>query len=85
MQITSAERHSCSGQTPDIAWEKFQKKHCSRTKTWHGKRLSCKIDGVEVDLSTFNLELFFALHAIKKGCCDSVSSSTVMNVNLLSA
>ncbi|KAH9707933.1 FYR C-terminal domain-containing protein [Citrus sinensis] len=47
MQITSSDAHSCSGQTPDIAWEKFQKKHCPRMKTWHGKRLSCKIDGVE--------------------------------------
>ncbi|KAL5759341.1 hypothetical protein ACOSQ2_018179 [Xanthoceras sorbifolium] len=45
--ITSADGHSCSGQTPDMAWEKFQKKHCPRMKTWHGKRLSCKIDGVE--------------------------------------
>ncbi|KAH9707931.1 FYR C-terminal domain-containing protein [Citrus sinensis] len=45
--ITSSDAHSCSGQTPDIAWEKFQKKHCPRMKTWHGKRLSCKIDGVE--------------------------------------
>ncbi|KAL9420573.1 hypothetical protein AB3S75_038191 [Citrus x aurantiifolia] len=45
--ITSSDAHSCSGQTPDIAWEKFQKKHCPRMKTWHGKRLLCKIDGVE--------------------------------------
>lgn len=51
MQITSSDAHSSSGQTPDIAWEKFQKKHCPRMKTWHGKRLSCKIDGVEVDLT----------------------------------
>ncbi|EEF50725.1 conserved hypothetical protein [Ricinus communis] len=45
--ITSAGGHSCSGQTPDIAWEKFQKKGCSRMKIWHGKRYSCKIDGIE--------------------------------------
>ncbi|KAK4842534.1 hypothetical protein QYF36_023324 [Acer negundo] len=45
--ITSADGQSCSGQTPDMAWEKFQKKHYPRMKTWHGKRLSCKIDGVE--------------------------------------
>ncbi|XP_044489852.1 uncharacterized protein LOC123214163 isoform X4 [Mangifera indica] len=45
--ITAADGPSCSGQTPDIAWDKFQKKYCPRMKTWHGKRLSCKIDGVE--------------------------------------
>ncbi|KAK0575147.1 hypothetical protein LWI29_034605 [Acer saccharum] len=47
--ITSADGQSCSGQTPDMAWEKFQKKHYPQMKTWHGKRLSCKIDGVEVE------------------------------------
>ncbi|KAJ9174145.1 hypothetical protein P3X46_017205 [Hevea brasiliensis] len=45
--ITSADGHLCSGQTPDIAWEKFQKKGCLRMKIWHGKRFSCKIDGIE--------------------------------------
>ncbi|KAJ9707739.1 hypothetical protein PVL29_000014 [Vitis rotundifolia] len=45
--IISADGISCSGQTPDIAWEIFQKKGCPRVKTLHGKRLSCKIDGVE--------------------------------------
>ncbi|GLT36955.1 hypothetical protein SLA2020_113000 [Shorea laevis] len=38
---------SCSGQTPDISWEKFQKTGCPSLKIWHGKRFSCKIDGVE--------------------------------------
>ena len=49
-QITSADGHSSSGQTPDIAWDKFQKKYCPRVKVWHGnrKRFSCNIDGVEV-------------------------------------
>ncbi|XWS34214.1 hypothetical protein CRYUN_Cryun21dG0021100 [Craigia yunnanensis] len=46
MQI-SCDGQSCSGQTPDIAWEKFQKTGCSHLKIWHGKRFSCKIDGVE--------------------------------------
>ncbi|KAA8532878.1 hypothetical protein F0562_033005 [Nyssa sinensis] len=45
--ITSTDGQSCSGQTPDIAWESFQKKGCPRIKLWHGKRFSCKIDGVE--------------------------------------
>ncbi|KAK4430102.1 hypothetical protein Salat_1310900 [Sesamum alatum] len=43
--ISSTDGKSCSGDTPDIAWENFQKKGCS--KMWHGKRFSCKIDGVE--------------------------------------
>ncbi|RVX02616.1 hypothetical protein CK203_016550 [Vitis vinifera] len=47
MKIISADGILCSGQTPDIAWEIFQKKGCPRLKTLHGKRLSCKIDGVE--------------------------------------
>ncbi|XP_050203355.1 uncharacterized protein LOC126653495 isoform X2 [Mercurialis annua] len=45
--ITSADGHSCSGQTADIAWEKFQKKGCLRVNILHGKRFSCKIDGIE--------------------------------------
>uniref|UniRef100_A0A2C9WH72 FYR C-terminal domain-containing protein n=1 Tax=Manihot esculenta TaxID=3983 RepID=A0A2C9WH72_MANES len=45
--ITSADGHLCSGQTPDITWEKFQKKGFLRMKIWHGKRSSCKIDGIE--------------------------------------
>ncbi|XP_057461222.1 uncharacterized protein LOC130751632 [Actinidia eriantha] len=45
--ITSTDGQPCSGQTPDIAWENFQKKGCSRIKLWHGKRFSCNIDGVE--------------------------------------
>ncbi|KAL6528019.1 hypothetical protein OROHE_014969 [Orobanche hederae] len=43
--ISSTDGKSCSGDTPDIAWENFQKK--SFSKLWHGKRSSCKIDGVE--------------------------------------
>ncbi|KAJ7943318.1 DNA binding protein [Quillaja saponaria] len=45
--ITSADGQSFSAQTPDIAWEEFQKKGCTRIKIWHGKRSLCKIDGVE--------------------------------------
>ncbi|CAA0828770.1 DNA binding [Striga hermonthica] len=43
--ISSTDGKSCSGDTPDIAWESFQKK--SFSKLWHGKRSSSKIDGVE--------------------------------------
>lgn len=49
IQIIAANGVSCSGQTPDITWEIFQKKGYSSVKTLHGKRLSCKIDGVEVN------------------------------------
>lgn len=45
-QISSTDGNSCSGGTPDIVWESFQKKGCA--KLWHAKRFSCKIDGVEV-------------------------------------
>ncbi|KAL3511024.1 hypothetical protein ACH5RR_030425 [Cinchona calisaya] len=45
--ISSNDGLSCSGQTPDIAWDSFQKKSCSRVKFWHGKRFSCTIDGIE--------------------------------------
>ncbi|XP_051122271.1 uncharacterized protein LOC127245435 isoform X2 [Andrographis paniculata] len=45
LKISSTDGKSCSGDTPDIAWEGFQKKSCS--KLWHGKRFSCRIDGVE--------------------------------------
>ncbi|XP_048319035.1 uncharacterized protein LOC107429040 isoform X1 [Ziziphus jujuba] len=45
--VSSADGHSCSGQTPDIAWDKFQKKFGPGVKIWHGKRFSCRIDGVE--------------------------------------
>ncbi|CAL0330840.1 unnamed protein product [Lupinus luteus] len=38
---------SISGKTPDFAWRQFQKKGCPRTKIWHGKRLSSKMDGLE--------------------------------------
>ncbi|KAK4715224.1 hypothetical protein R3W88_013562 [Solanum pinnatisectum] len=44
--ISSTDGQSCSGQTPDIAWESFQKKGC-QIKLLHGKRHSSKIDGVE--------------------------------------
>ncbi|KAL9149122.1 hypothetical protein ABFS82_12G090300 [Erythranthe guttata] len=43
--ISSSDGKSCSGDTPDMAWESFQKKGCS--KLLHGKRFSCKIDGAE--------------------------------------
>ncbi|XP_011078644.1 uncharacterized protein LOC105162332 [Sesamum indicum] len=43
--ISSTDGKSCCGDTPDMAWENLQKKGCS--KLWHGKRFSCKIDGVE--------------------------------------
>ncbi|XP_022150653.1 uncharacterized protein LOC111018735 isoform X2 [Momordica charantia] len=45
--ILSMDGGSFSGQTPDIAWEKFQRKGCLHNKIWHGKRSSCKVDGVE--------------------------------------
>ncbi|CAI9096435.1 OLC1v1032586C2 [Oldenlandia corymbosa var. corymbosa] len=45
--ISSTDGLSCSGHTPDIAWESFQKKSCSQIKFLHGKRFSCKIDGME--------------------------------------
>ncbi|XP_062162867.1 uncharacterized protein LOC133869800 isoform X2 [Alnus glutinosa] len=45
--VITSDGHSGSGQTPGIAWEKFQKKGCPRMKIWHGKRFSGKIDGVE--------------------------------------
>ncbi|KAE8661454.1 hypothetical protein F3Y22_tig00113725pilonHSYRG00346 [Hibiscus syriacus] len=48
--VISCAGQSCSGKTPDIAWEKFQKMGCSHLKIWHGKRFSCKIDGVGVQL-----------------------------------
>ncbi|GKA27009.1 putative FY-rich, FY-rich, WD40/YVTN repeat-like-containing domain protein [Tanacetum coccineum] len=35
--ISSTDGQSCSGQTPDIAWEGFQKKGCVRIKFWRGK------------------------------------------------
>ncbi|GFP95321.1 hypothetical protein PHJA_001676400 [Phtheirospermum japonicum] len=42
---SSTDVKTCSGDTPDIAWDSFQKK--SFSKLWHGKRFSSKIDGVE--------------------------------------
>uniref|UniRef100_A0A6N2M7V0 FYR C-terminal domain-containing protein n=1 Tax=Salix viminalis TaxID=40686 RepID=A0A6N2M7V0_SALVM len=45
--ITSTDGYSCSGQTPVIAWQKFQKNCYPHTKIWQGKRFSCTIDGIE--------------------------------------
>lgn len=53
LQITSTDGYSCSGQTPVIAWQKFQKNCYPHTKIWQGKRFSCTIDGMEVNLGTF--------------------------------
>lgn len=50
LQITSDDGNSSSGKTPDSAWEEFQKKGCPRVKIWHGKRLSSKMDGLEVEI-----------------------------------
>ncbi|XP_057777399.1 uncharacterized protein LOC130995918 isoform X2 [Salvia miltiorrhiza] len=44
-KISSTDGKSCSGETPEIAWESFQKKGSS--KALHAKRFSCKIDSVE--------------------------------------
>ncbi|KAL6573537.1 hypothetical protein OROHE_001996 [Orobanche hederae] len=41
--ICSTDGKSCSGDTPDIAWESFQKK--SFSKLWHGKRSSFQFFG----------------------------------------
>ncbi|KAL1198392.1 hypothetical protein V5N11_004212 [Cardamine amara subsp. amara] len=38
---------SWTGQTPDIAWGKFQKTGYSHLKIWHGKRFTCKMNGME--------------------------------------
>ncbi|XP_010477867.1 PREDICTED: uncharacterized protein LOC104756910 [Camelina sativa] len=38
---------SWTGQTPDIAWGKFQKTGFSHLKIWHGKRFACKMNGME--------------------------------------
>ncbi|XP_074296127.1 uncharacterized protein LOC141623875 [Silene latifolia] len=46
-QITSNDKKSGVGETPDRAWENFQKKGCSRVKLLPGKRFSGKFDGVE--------------------------------------
>ncbi|KAH6797846.1 hypothetical protein C2S52_022400 [Perilla frutescens var. hirtella] len=44
-KISSTDGKSCSGDTPEIAWESFQKKGSS--KSLPAKRFSCKIDAVE--------------------------------------
>ncbi|XP_060215074.1 uncharacterized protein LOC132641940 isoform X4 [Lycium barbarum] len=44
--ISSTDGQSCSGKTPEIACDSFQKKGC-QIKLLHGKRYSSKIDGVE--------------------------------------
>ncbi|CAJ2636399.1 unnamed protein product [Trifolium pratense] len=46
--ISSDDGNSVSGKTPDFAWKEFQKKGCTRMKSWHGKRLSSKMDGLEL-------------------------------------
>ncbi|CAJ2637524.1 unnamed protein product [Trifolium pratense] len=46
--ISSDDGNSVSGKTPDFAWKEFQKKGCTRMKIWHGKRLSSKMDGLEL-------------------------------------
>ncbi|KAI3970741.1 hypothetical protein MKX01_024388 [Papaver californicum] len=46
--ISSNDGESCIGQTPDIAWESFQKKGGPRVKSGLGKRFSCRIGGVEL-------------------------------------
>ncbi|EOA36038.1 hypothetical protein CARUB_v10008119mg, partial [Capsella rubella] len=38
---------SWTGQTPDIAWRKFQKTGFAHLKIWHGKRFTCKMNGME--------------------------------------
>lgn len=53
MQIRYSDE-SWTGQTPDIAWGKFQKKMgFSNLKVWHGKRFTCKMNGMEVHLGFF--------------------------------
>ncbi|XP_042052237.1 uncharacterized protein LOC121797660 isoform X2 [Salvia splendens] len=44
-KISSTDGKLCSGDTPEIAWERFQKKGSS--KALHARRFSCKIDAVE--------------------------------------
>ncbi|KAI3867403.1 hypothetical protein MKX03_036530 [Papaver bracteatum] len=46
--ISSNDGESSTGQTPDIAWESFQKKGGPRVKSGLGKRFSCRIGGVEL-------------------------------------
>ncbi|XP_068653903.1 LOW QUALITY PROTEIN: uncharacterized protein [Aristolochia californica] len=46
--ISSLDGKSSSGWTPEMAWGKFSERKWSRVKTLHGKRFSCKIDGVEL-------------------------------------
>ncbi|XP_028549019.1 uncharacterized protein LOC110106860 isoform X3 [Dendrobium catenatum] len=45
--ITAVDGSSFNGQTPDIAWENYQK-NCPKLKNWNVKRLSNKIDGSEL-------------------------------------
>ncbi|XP_031492470.1 uncharacterized protein LOC116259021 isoform X2 [Nymphaea colorata] len=46
--LVAAGGKSVTGQTPDIAWGKFNKENNCRVKIWHGKRFSCKIDGIQL-------------------------------------
>lgn len=45
--ITAVDESSFSGQTPDIAWENYQRS-CSKVKSWGVKRFSNNIDGAEL-------------------------------------
>ncbi|KAI4302182.1 hypothetical protein MLD38_037963 [Melastoma candidum] len=42
--ITTPGGSSFCGQTPNMAWERFQKKGFPHMKIWHGKRFTCNID-----------------------------------------
>nr|XP_043625934.1 uncharacterized protein LOC122597400 [Erigeron canadensis] len=63
--ISSTDGQSSSGQTPDIAWDGFQKKSCVRIKFWRGKRFSCKIDGAEVVVLVSSVYTFKFLFGFK--------------------
>ncbi|KAD7116534.1 hypothetical protein E3N88_03802 [Mikania micrantha] len=78
--ISSTDGQSCSGQTPDIAWEGFQKKSCARIKFWRGKRFSCKIDGAEL-FGFKNLHVMRLLRGLKA----NVSQVTEKSLQSLSS
>jgi hypothetical protein len=58
LQISSDDGNLASGKTPDFAWEEFQKKGCTRMKILHGKRLSSKVDGLEVEIGDIDNSVF---------------------------
>lgn len=58
LQISSDDGNSASGKTPDSAWVEFQKKGYNRVKIWHGKRLSSKMYGLEVEISDIDNSVF---------------------------